>query len=246
MVNPQTGLFHVDPLCIGGSTAHHRHAFGMAPVASAQQESKAEIKAPPPKRVLSQGRPTAPNLSTSEIASIQKNLGTLTEALKLELETVKAEADTVSGRDLGESEGHKIIPVVGSIFNVPEIRYQVVLDSKAIGGAAERVLAGSAASYLTDSQRETLETVVSDAQVLAGYVKQFPTAAPEGRLVAFADDHTRTHVKDANDLLAAIERDVVIGEASSVPVNEPSSMPVGGLIAIAALIIVGIVIAEIA
>jgi len=244
VVKPQTGLFHVDPLNIGGATARHRHAFGMAPVAPAQEQQK-EL-APPPKRVLAQGRPTPPSLSTSEVASIQRNLGTLTEALKLELETVKAEADTVSGKDLGTSESHKIIPIVGSIFNVPEIRYQVVLDSKAIGGAADRVLAGSASPYLTDSQRATLETVVSDAQALAGYVNQFEIAAPEGRLVAFADDHAKTHIGDANDLLASIERQVVAGEAQSVPVNEPSSIPVGGLIAIAALIIVGIVIAEIA
>lgn len=247
MSTPKIGLLHIDTSRIGGSVANHRHAFGMAPAAPARKEDGPEYKTPPPKRVLAQGRPTPPSLTPSEIASIQRNLGTLSEALKLELETVKAEADTVSGQDLGNSEAYKVIPIVGSIFNVPEIRNQMVLDSKAVGGVADRILSGSAGPYLTDAQRETLSTVVSDAQALAGYVKQFPTASPEGRLVAFAEDHARTHTMDASDLLSAVERQVVAGEASSVPITEPSGgLPIGGIIAIVALIAVGFVIAEIA
>jgi len=243
---PRVGLLHIDTSRIGGSTAHHRHAFGMAPSLPPQRE-ESEFSAPPPKRVLAQGVPTTPSLTPSQIASIQRNLGSLSEALKLELETVKAEADTVSGNDLGASGDFRVIPVVGTIFNAPEIRNQIVVDSKAISGVAGRILSGSASPYLTDPQRETLETVMADAQALAGYVKQFPVAAPEGRLVAFANEHAEMHVKDAGDMLAAIERNVVSGEAASVPVNEPSGgIPVGGIVAIIALIAVGIVIWEIA
>lgn len=244
-MKPQLNLIHIDTSRIGGSTAAHRHAFGMAP-AKPKEPQKQEMvpSAPPPKRVLAEGRPTPPELTQGEIASIQARLGELSEALKLELEAVKVEADTVTAKDLGDMGSYRIIPIVGEIFEPPEIRSQVVRDSNSIATLSGRVLSGSAGPYLTDGQRQTLETVVSDAQALAGFVRQFPVMEPEGRLVMFAEDHAAMHTKAANDLLSAIERRVVMGEAGSIPVNEPSSFPLGGLLAIAALIAIGVVVWE--
>lgn len=237
-MKPPVSLIHIDPSRVGGAFTSHRHAFGMAP--QAREMPQETVAAPPPKRVLAQGRPTSPEISQAEIASFQRDLGEIAEALKLELEAVKAEADTVSGKDLGASGLYRAIPVVGGIFEPSEIRNQVVLDSNAIGNAAERALSGSASPYLTDAQRETLQTVAADARALAGYVKQFPVASPEGRLVMFADEHTGMHVAPAEDLLAAVERRVVIGEAASVPVKEPGEgIPAGGLLALAILVVVG-------
>jgi hypothetical protein len=264
----QFSPFHVDGTRYGGKNALQRHAFGfgsgsgegaaLAGPRVVSPSSKTNAPAPqraprflppPPKRlVLGQGQPTPPALSEDQKKALQAQAANAIEALQLELEATKAEADLVSGPALrNKPEAYKEIPLIGPYFTPQEVRTQITLDAGAIEDSANRMLHGAASSYLSVTQTAALGTLVGDAQSLVTYIQQFDLAPITGAKTKLSQDHVGSHVNAANQVVAEVEKGVVTGEASSVPVVEPSGkLGLGGILALAALIAVGAIIAEIA
>jgi hypothetical protein len=221
-----------------------------APVAAAPPRGPASPRArwipAPPKRglELGEGLPTAPELSQAQTESIRTKAANAAEALQYELEAVKAEADFVSGATLRvEPDRYKSIAIVGGSFTPQEIRSQVIMDARAIEALATRLLTGAASGYIKPETADRLSLVVKDARALIAHEEQFDLQPITGPHVALAEQHVESHVGASRDLIEASERDVVAGEASSVPVTEPSGgSPLGALFAAAALVVVGLVI----
>lgn len=246
---PFINLLPVDQTRIGGAFASQRHAFGIAPRSLASESPGKPSVEPPPKRVLAQGPIVAPQLSQAQASEIQKQLGTLADTLELELESVKAEADMVSGPALRvEPDLYKSISVVGPYFTPQEIRNVLILDARALESAAERVLRGSASLYLTEDQRAKLKTTSSDAKTLIDYIQQFDLSPLGGEKSRVALEHTATHTKAVGDLSKAVERTIVAAEASSVPVHEPleTGSPWGTILMLGTIVAVGVLISELA
>lgn len=244
---PFINMLRVDQARMGGAFASQRHAFGIVPPSVAPVEAATPPPEPPPKRVLAEGPMPAPELSQAQVAEIQGRLDTLADAVQLELEAVKAEADMVSGPALRvEPDLYKSIAVVGPYFTPQEIRNVLIMDARALETAAGRVLEGAASPYLTEEQRGKLETAVSDAKALVNYLQNLDLAPLGGEKSRFAMDHTATHMKGIDDLTKAVERDVVAGEAPAVPVKEPleTGTPWGAILLLGALVTVGILVSD--
>jgi hypothetical protein len=232
---------------MGGSFASQRHFFSVIPPAPKPPEVKKEVQ-PPPKRVLAQGRPTPARLSQAQIDALQTRIADFTEAVKFELEVVKEESDMVSGPTLRvEPDLYRTISIVGPVFTPQQIRTQITIDAHVLESAANRALTGAAAPYLTDEQRATLQTVVSDAKALTAYIQNFDLEQVTGDLTQLADDHAESHVKSAKSVLQSVERDIVSGEAPSIPVREPAEtgFPFGAILAVSAIVVVGLILADI-
>lgn len=245
---PFVNFLRVDQARMGGAFATQRHAFGMLPPPAVEAEPPPQVE-PPPKRVLAQGTMEAPQLTPDQVSGIQRQLGTLADALELELEAVKAEADMVSGPALRtEPDLYKSIAVIGPYFTPQEVRSVLIMDARAIESAASRVLSGSSAGYLTGPQSEKLGTVVSDSKALVDYLQQFDLAPLQGEKSRVAVEHTDMHLRGVEELTRGVESSVVAGEAPSVPVREPmeEGTPFGAILLIGALVAVGILISDLA
>lgn len=254
MNTPVMVPFHVDVVKFGGSHATHRHAFGFAPPTAQSQEAVAQqtarpAYAPPPVRVylgdslpdiLGQGKPSAPTLDADVLSAIQTEAGHVADTLRYELEAVKAEGEMVSGPTLRtEPDLYKLISIVGPYFTPQEVRNVVINDARAIQAQAQRLLSGATATYITSAQRAILSTVISDAKGEIAYMENFDLTPLSGANAKLAQDHADSHVQAAREIVDAIEREVVTGEASSVPVREPGENAGGP----GTLIIVGVLLA---
>lgn len=252
MAAPSMSPFHVDGARMGGSLASSRHGFNQAAAPSQPQAQprKPRFIPAPPKRELSEGQMSAPQLTESQLKGIQDSIQPVIEAIQMEFEAAKIEADLVSGPALRISpDAYKAIPVIGPYFTPQEVRSQIILDADALESVSSRMLKNSLSSYLSAAQKAALETAVSDAKALRAYVQQFDLAPITGAASKLAEEHLEGHVQSIKEAIADIERDVVSVEAGSVPVTEPMErgvgLGIGGLVALATLIAVGIVIAEI-
>lgn len=240
---PSIAPFHVDASRIGGSVASQRHNFGLA---------KAPPKKPrfipaPQKRDLGQGTPAPAQLTEAQIKGIQDASAPIIEALQLELEAVKVEADWVSAQTLRvEPDLYKSIGIIGPYFTPQEIRTQIIMDANELGTTASRILGGAIGYYISAAQKAALETVVSDAKELSNYVQQFDIAPLTGASARLAEDHLASHTQDILDSIKEVEKSIVTTEAGSIPVVEPMErgIGVGGLLAVGALIAVGIIVAD--
>lgn len=196
---------------------------------------------------LGEGLPTTPELSQAQADSIRSRAATAAEALQYELEAVKAEADFVSGPTLRvEPDRYRSIAVVGPVFTPAEIRTTVIMDARAIEALATRLLTGAASAYISPDTSDRLSTVVKDARALVDHEEQFDLQPVQGSHAPLAEQHVESHVKASRDLIEGAERDVVSGEAASIPVSEPSQgSTIGTLFAAAALVVVGLVVFEV-
>lgn len=253
--------FHVDVVKFGGSHATHRHAFGSAPPTAQAQQTVAQqptrpAYAPPPVRVylgdslpdiLGQGKPSAPTLDQDVLSAIQTEVGHVADTLRYELEAVKAEGEMVSPSTLRtDPDLYKSIAIVGPYLTAQEVRNVVINDARSIQSQAQRLLSGATAPYITSSQRAILSTVISDAKGEIAYMENFDLTPLSGANAKFAQDHADGHVKAAREIVDAIEREVVTGEASSVPVREPGekSGGPGTLIVVGALLAATVLLVE--
>jgi hypothetical protein len=213
----------------------------MAP--ASQRPRRAVVVEPPPRRILAEGLPARAELSEAQTAEVRLRLGDAVEALRYELEAVKAESDMVSSPDLRGS-----LAVIGPHFTPQQARHQMIADARALGTVAERMLGGALSPYLSDEQRAALRMAVADGQRMVEYTRQFDLQAPSGGHAILAEDHVRTHVAALNQAVEEAERIVVMGEAPSVPVREPGegTSTLGLLLALGALVAVGVIVAELA
>jgi len=247
VLKPHVGLMHVDPARIGGSFASQRHFFATAALAIPKpQEPRKEVQ-PPPKRVLAQGVPGPARLAQGQIEALRLRIEDFTEAVRFELEVVKEEADMVSGPTLRvEPDLYRSIAIVGPVFTPQQVRTQILIDARALEALSNRALTGGVASYLTEGQRATLQTVVSDAKALTNYVQNFDITPVTGESARLAEEHAQSHVQAAGDLLEDVEKAIVTGEATSIPVREPmeAGFPLGVVFAVGTLVVVGLVLAD--
>lgn len=243
---PSIAPFHVDASRIGGSLAQQRHSFGLGQPQSAEKK-KPRFIPPPEKRYLGTGVPANFQLSQAQLDKIQASITPIIEALRYELEAVKVEADMVSGPTLRiEPDLYKSIAIIGPYLTPQEVRSAVMVDASEIGKAAKRVLTGALSSYLSADQRQSLQTIVSDAGALEAYVRQFDITPLTGATAKLAQDHVDSHVAEALGELEEAERGIVSTEAAGIPVIEPveKGFGIGGLIAVGTLIAVGIIVAD--
>lgn len=247
---PSLGLLHVDPLRMGGSFTSLGHAFGItvSPPA-AQTPSQEPTIAPPPRRLLAQGPMAPPQLSQAQVDQLQADLGSVVDALELELETMKAEAEMVAAPILRtEPELYKTIPVIGPFFTPQEVRSAIISASGDIKSTASRILTGGSSVYLTEDQKAKLQTISGDADALIQYVEQFDLMPLSGAQSRLARDYSESHFKAAEEMAKLVEAQMVVDEAAAVPVLEPmekSGGPWGAILALGALVAVGIIIAEV-
>jgi hypothetical protein len=253
--------FHVDVVKFGGSHATHRHAFGSAPAPAQPSQAAQPAERPasprPPVRVylgnslpdiLGQGKPSAPALSQDLLSAIRTEAGHVADTLRYELEAVKAEGDMVSGQTLRtEPDLYRSISVIGPYLRPQEVRNAVINDARAIQTQAQRLLSGASAPYISAEQRAILSTIVSDAKAEMDYVANFDLLPLTGANAKLAQDHMDTHVKAAREIIDAIEREIVTGEAASVPVREPNESASGGagtLLVVGALVAATVLLVE--
>lgn len=245
---PSFTPFYVDTVRIGGSLATQRHGFSVAPKPQVEETQKFPRWLPPPPRrmLLSAGKAGRPSLSESEIEEIRQAAQEVAEALRLDIEAVKEEARWVSGPSPLPEE-YREIEAIGPHFTLPQLRNVVVSDARAIDTTAARLRTGTVGPYLTSETAGILDTVAKDAKALIDYVQQFGTAPVVGSDAWLAEEHTAYHVQEEKNLVAAIERQVVSKEASSVPVREPGerSGAWGTVFAAAVLVAAGFLLAEI-
>jgi hypothetical protein len=240
---PSIAPFHVDGIRMGGSVASHRHGFGNAVLLP----RKPQVLEAPPKRSLGQGTPQAPQLSQSQIEAIRADAAPIIEALQLEMEATKVEADWVSGPTLRvQPDQYKSIAIIGPYFTPQEIRSQILIDASEIENAASRMLTGALGSYLAPEQVSLLQTVVKDSKSLRAYVQQFDLAPITGAKTRLSEEHLEGRVLSITESIKDAERGIVTHEAGSVPVIEPmeKGLGIGGLLALGALVVVGVIIAD--
>jgi hypothetical protein len=242
---PSIAPFHVDASRIGGSLAQQRHSFGLGqpPV----EKKKPRFIPPPEKRYLGTGVPANFQLSQAQLDKIQASITPVIEALRYELEAVKLEADWVSGQTLRvEPDLYKSISTIGPYLTPQEVRSTIMVDASEIGKAAKRILTMSLSSYLSPEQRQSLQTIVNDADALVAYIQQFDMTPLTGATAKLAQDHVDSHVAEAVKDIEEVERGIVSTEASGIPVIEPADKQfgIGGLIAVGTLIAVGIIVAD--
>lgn len=247
MTVPAMSPFHVDASRIGGSSAAQRHNFAIASATPPPPLKKPRFIDPPPKRDLGQGTPQAPAMSQADLEKFQTTIKPIIEALQLEIEATKTEADMVSGPTLRvEPDLYKSISIIGPYFTPQEVRSTILVDANQLESVANRILTGSLGSYLAHDQKAAVSTAVSDAKKLASYIQQFDLTPLSGASAKFAQDHVDSHITQVLDEVKEAEKNVVTVEAGGIPVIEPmeKGMGPGGLLAIGTLIAVGIIIAD--
>lgn len=239
--------FHIDSSRIGGASGSQRHNFALSKSAEGQAPKKPRFIQAPPKRDLGQGQMSAPQIPVGQLKDLQKSFAPTIEALQLEIEAAKNEADMVSGPTLRvEPDLYKSISVIGPYFTPQEVRSAILMDARELENIANRLLTGAISSYLADDQKAAIQTAKEDAQKLETYIQQFDLAALNGASSKLAEDHMREHTLALDEEVAQAEKSIVSLEAGNVPVREPmeSGIGLGGFLAIGALIAVGIYIAD--
>ena len=251
MAGPQISPLSVDASRVGGPGGH-RHSFNLsksqAQAPQAEAPKKPRFIPPPPKRDLGAAVMSAPQISQADLQRLQASFEPIIEALQLELEAAKQEADMVSGPTLRvEPDLYKSIGIIGPYFSPQEVRSTLLVDADEIGNVANRIMTGSVGPYLSADQKMAVQTVQSDAKKLHEYVQQFDIAPLTGASAKLAEEHVQSHTTKILDEIATAEKGIVSNEAGSVPVFEPMEKGlggVGGLLAVGALVAVGIIIAD--
>jgi len=191
---------------------------------------------------------SAPQISTADLKHLQSSFQPIIEALQLELEAAKQEADMVSGPTLRvEPDLYKSISTIGPYFTPQEVRSTILVDADELGNVANRIMTGSIGPYLSADQKMAVQTVQSDAKKLHEYIQQFDITPLSGASAKLAEDHVQSHTQKILDEIADAERGIVSNEAGSVPVLEPMEKGlggIGGLLAVGALVAVGVIIAD--
>lgn len=244
------GRLHIDPTRVGGAFSSRRHAFGVIP-SSQPRPRPAQLGAaaapPPPRRILAQAVMSAPQLSADDVAALQADLGPVVETLQLELEALKEEAEMVAPSTLRvQPDLYRSIQVIGPVFGPLQARSAILVASRAVYDLANRILTGTMGAYLSSEQKATVSTIAADAQALVRYVQQWDLQPLTGGAADLTQDFSDSHTRSTADLLAAVEKKAVAGEAGSVPVVEPSERgsAIGALIGVGVLVALGIIIAE--
>lgn len=238
--------FHVDFNRIGGSAARARHGFSVAPGVPVARQKPAPTITPPPMR-LGEGRISSPELSQSEVEAIRSALIPVVEMLADEIEVIKYDAAQVYPETLRSSPDlYKSIDSIGPYLTPQEIRSQMILEGKAIEAEVKRVISGAAASYLRDTDRATLERVRADAGRLVAYLGQLETSPITGAASKLSQDRIADRTENIRLGIEAVERQIVSGEAGSVPVYEPSEkVGVAGILVILGIVVgAGVIIAD--
>lgn len=246
---PAMGIHLVDPSRVGGAFTSHRHAFGVAPSTQPRPRpaQMGSATPPPPRRVLAQSVMSAPQLSAADVAALQADLGPAVETLQLELEALKEEAEMVSPVVLrSQPDFYRSIQVIGPAFTPQQARSAIIVAARAVYDVASRMLTGTMGSYLSSEQKAVVTEIASDAQGLVKYVQQWDLQTLSGSAADLTQDFADSHARSAGDLLAAVEKKAIAGEAGSVPVVEPSERgsAIGALIGVGLLVALGIIIAE--
>jgi hypothetical protein len=238
---------HVDAFRIGGTSTPNRHSFGVAKPAAAAPPKKPRFIDPPPKRDLGQGAPKAAAISPADLEKFQTSLKPIIEALQLELEAAKQEADMVSGPTLRvEPDLYKSIGIIGPYFTPQEVRSTILVDANELENVANRLSTGALGSYLSADQKMAVTTAATDAKKLKEYVQQFDLTPLSGASAKLAEDHVASHTTQLLDEIKEAEKNVVSVEAGNIPVVEPmeKGLGAGGLLAVGALVAIGIIIAD--
>jgi hypothetical protein len=220
-MRPTLHLTLIDPSRMGGSQAPHRHAFAAAPRQTPVPSAPAAHRA-----ALSQAAPVPNGLvldvSESERASIRDAAATVVEALRLEIDVVGSELETVTPEALRATPDLRIgIPIVG-MLPPPEIRTQITIDARRIDALAQRLLTGAAAPYLRPEQADALDAVHDSARAILAQAQQYDLAPIKDEDIQLSAEHADTHVGDIAAAINEVERLIVTAEAPSVPVREPA------------------------
>lgn len=247
----------IDPSRMGGSFAPHRHAFGYGqpagppparPVAQPPSALPSGSLQPPPKRAFL-GQDIAPAVTESEIAIIRSKAEDAIALLQMELEAVKMEMDLVTPDALRDAPtGFTGIEIIGNDFTALEVRTQVSVVARQIETVAQRLLSGSASSYLTDDQKTALAVVMNDAQGLSAFATQFDTEPIAAAHTRLSEQHLEIHTKGAKDAINTVEKDIVSAEGNGIDVREPmekEASALGVVLGLGVLTVIGLVVFEV-
>ena len=161
----------------------------------------------------------SPQVSDAARSAIAKMVdATLTE-FEFQEKSIQAEEALLEPAALEESpDGPSSIPDVGSL-DPREIRSAVVTAAVALKGAANRILSGSASTYLSSQEQSRARAVSDAAQQILSYLQSLDTLqiTHETEASEYLDDHMYGVDQD----MAKLEQAIVTAEAGSVPVVEP-------------------------
>lgn len=163
-------------------------------------------------------------VSAAALSEIRKNASSAILAIGEQLDLVSMEASLLDSRD-GILEAATGGIQFSEEFSVPELRTLLYSDALALSDLASGMKAGAVGSYLTESQKLDLSTILSKASSVGARVKatRLMSQLPESRRRA-AEDHNAMHTEEVLNFVKEAEKAVVTAEAGAggnVPVLEP-------------------------
>lgn len=220
-------------------------AFSLDPFSSVREGPPVAPLPPPRINLLGRGRPAEPALSQGQAGDVRRMISDLVQAIQFDVEVLKAEDSAVEPATLRvEPDLARQIDVIGPVLSPFEIRSAIAAAARAVSAQADRVLSGAASGYLASDERATLRTAREDAQALVRHLGDLDSEPVRPEHAALANDYVEGHVGKIRDEGDALERAIATGEASSIPLKEPSPNPLTILVPIAILAAVVVIVVD--
>lgn len=164
---------------------------------------------------LGEGQMSSPVVNPEALAALRKMADATLSEIEYQLDGVEMEAQAVlPGHD------KTAIPDVGNL-DVREIRSVVAADAAALKDAANRLLSGSAATYLDPSQIVRARAASDRAQGIVTSVFSLETLPIRTSDQDAAASHLANQMDGVDQDISKLEQAIVTAEAGSVPVVEP-------------------------
>lgn len=196
---------------------------------------------PLPQARLSEGRMSAPSVSPAAMSVLQKAGDRIVETLAREIQAVQEEYNLASPAAIRvDPTSAREIRSIGAL-SPQEIRSALSAAARELGGISDRVLSGALSHYLTSDQLGTLQGLKAQAGQLVTALENQDMTPITGSGQGAVQDYLSGHLAEAQSLVQAAEKAVVVAEAGAVPVLEPSEKGFSKLqIAAGAGIVVGL------
>lgn len=170
---------------------------------------------------MSEGRMSAPSLSSETLSQLSTAVGKIVDALGRELQAVQEEYDLVSPAAVRvDPKSATEISYIGG-FSPQEIRTAVQAAARELGSLAARVLSGAIAPYLPGDQRQALMAIQARGNQLVQALENQDSITPPAGHQDQIQQYMDMHLAEASSRVQAAEQGIVGAEAGSVPVLEP-------------------------
>ena len=168
---------------------------------------------------LGEGQMASPQVSDAAMIALRKMIDATLGELEFQEQSIASEEAALEPAALAANPGGASgISDMGSL-DPREVRSIVVTAAIALKGAANRVLSGSASTYLDAAEQSRARAVSDSAQRILSYLQSLETLPITHD--SQAADYLDGHMYGVDQDVAKLEQAIVTAEAGSVPVIEP-------------------------